>query len=95
MKKLYSSVEINKVLDDFKETRRYYITKDNTYGFEITKTENDDLVEKDVLAMNNLIDSEDKVKALIDELIKCEEDFSQAQYIVEDFIKSQAITSAL
>ena len=95
MKKLYSSVEISKVLDDFKETRKYYITKDRTYGFEITKTENDDLVEKDVLTMNNLIDDEDKVKALIDELIKCEEDFSQAQYIVEDFIKSQAITSAL
>ncbi len=95
MKKLYSSVEISKVLDDFKETRKYYITKDRTYGFEITKTENDDLVEEDVLVMDNLIDSEDEVKALIDELIKCEEDYSQAQYIVEDFIKSQAISSTL
>lgn len=95
MKKLYSSVEISKVLDDFKETRKYYITKDSSFGFEITKTVNGDLVETEVLAMNNLIDSEDKVKTLIDELIKCEEDFSQAQYIVEDYIKSQAMSANL
>lgn len=95
MKKLYSSIEISKVLGDFKETRKYYITKDNTYGFTITKTDSNDLVEKEVLAMNNLIDSEDKVQTLIDELIKCGADLSQAQYIVEDFIKSQAISAAL
>ena len=38
--KLYTSIEICKVLEDTKETRKYYITKDNTYGFKITKTEN-------------------------------------------------------
>lgn len=95
MKSLYSKVEISKVLDDFKETRKYYVTKDNTYGFAITKTENDNLVEKEILSMNNLVDSEDIIKSLIDELIKCGDDLTQAQYIVEDYIKSQTTTNAL
>ena len=89
MEKLYSCVEINKVLDDFKEVRKYYITKEDTYGFKITKQENNDLVEKEVLSMKNVIDTEEKIKGLIDEIIKCEEDYNQAKYIVEDYKKLQ------
>ena len=89
MEKLYLCVEINKVLDDFKEVRKYYITKDDTYGFKITKQENNDLVEKEVLSMKNVIDTEEKIKSLIDEIIKCEDDYNQAKYIVEDYKKLQ------
>ena len=89
MDKLYSCVEISKVLDDFKEVRKYYITKEDTYGFKITKQENNDLVEKEVLSMKNVIDTEEKIKGLIDEIIKCEEDYNQAKYIVEDYKKLQ------
>lgn len=89
METLYSSVEINKVLDDFKETRKYYITKDDTYGFKVTKIENNNLVETEVLSMKNVINSEDEIKKLIDEIIRCEEDYNQAEYIVEDYKKSQ------
>ena len=45
MDKLYSSIEINKVLDNFKETVKYYIVKEDTYGFKVTKQESNDLVE--------------------------------------------------
>ena len=93
--KLYTSIEICKVLEDTKETRKYYITKDNTYGFKITRMENKDLVENEVLCMNDVIDSEEKIKSLIDIIIKCEDDYDQAKYIVEDYIKSQSNISVL
>ncbi len=89
MEKLYSCIEINKVLDDFKQTMKYYIVKDDTYGFKVTKQENGDLVEKEVLNMKNVIDTEDGIKSLIDNIIKCEEDLNQTIYIVEDFAKLQ------
>ena len=89
MDKLYSSIEINKVLEDFKENIKYYIIKDDTYGFKITKQESTDLVEKEVLSMKNVIDTEDKIKKLLDTIIKCEKDFNQAKYIVEDYAKLQ------
>ena len=87
MDKLYSSIEINKVLEDFKEVIKYYIIKEDTYGFKITKQESTDLVEREVLSIKNVLDTEDKIKSLIDKIIKCEEDFNQAKYIVEDYTK--------
>ena len=90
MKTLYSSVEINRVLDDFKEIRKYYITKEDSYGFVITKTTSNELVEKEMLCINNIVDSEEKIKHLIEEVIKCEDDFEQAKYVVEDNIKTHS-----
>ena len=85
MDKLYSSVEINKVLDNFKETVNYYIVKEDTYGFKVTKQESNDLVEKEVLSIKNVIGTEEKVKSLIDKIIECGENLNQAKYIVEDY----------
>ena len=85
MDKLYSSIEINKVLDNFKETVKYYIVKEETYGFKVTKQESNDLVEKEVLSIKNVIGTEEKVKSLIDKIIECGENFNQAKYIVEDY----------
>ena len=90
MKTLYSSVEINRVLEDFKEIRKYYITKEDSYGFVITKTTSNELVEKEMLCINNIVDSEEKIKHLIEEVIKCEDDFEQAKYVVEDNIKTHS-----
>ena len=89
METLYSKIEINKVLEDYKEIRKYYITKDEVYGFKVTKSENNGLIEQEVLSMKNVIGSEEKIKTLIDEIIKCEEDYDQAKYIVEDYMKIQ------
>ena len=85
MDKLYSSIEINKVLDNFKETVNYYIVKEDTYGFKVTKQESNDLVEKEVLSIKNVIGTEEKVKSLIDKIIECGENLNQAKYIVEDY----------
>ena len=58
MDKLYYSIEISKALDDFKQIIKYYIIKEDSYGFKITKQESNDLIEKDVLIMKNVIDTE-------------------------------------
>lgn len=92
---LYSSIEINKVLDDIKETRKYYITKDNSYGFKVTKIDNQELVEKEVLSMQNVVSSEQMIKSLIDEVIRCEDDIEQAKYVVEDYMKQQLNVSLI
>lgn len=89
MDKLYSKIEINKVLEDFRKIIKYYITKEDIYGFKVTKQESNDFVEREVLSMKNVIDTEEKVKSLIDRIIECEEDFNQAKYIVEDYTKLQ------
>ena len=85
MEKLYSSIEINKVLDNFKETVNYYIVKEDTYGFKVTRQESNNLVEKEVLSIKNVIGTEEKVKSLIDKIIECGENLNQAKYIVEDY----------
>ncbi len=95
MDKLYSCIEINKVLEDFREIRKYYIIKDNTYGFKITKQESNDIVEKELLSIKDVIDSEDKIKDLLDEIIKCEEDYNQMKYIVEDYLKLHVNSSVV
>lgn len=87
MTTLYSSIEISKVLEDTKEIKKYYITKDEGYGFEITKSINN--VEEDVTAVKNLSNNEDEVKRLIDDLIKCGDNTDQINYIVEDYLKNK------
>ena len=89
MNKLYSSIEINNALDDFKQVIKYYITKEDTYGIKITKQESRDLVEKEVLSIKNVIGTEDGMKDLIDNIIKYNADFDQAKYFVEDYTKLQ------
>ncbi len=90
MNMLYSSVEISKVLEDTKVIRKYYITQDSTFGFKITKTENNELIEKEIYSASNIVNDENEIKSLIDEVIKCEDDAEQINYIVEDYIKSKS-----
>lgn len=87
MKNLYYSIEINKVLEDTKDVRKYYITKDNGYGFEITKS-NNGIVEEDVAMMSNISDNENDVKMIIDELIKYDDNQEQINYIVTDYLEN-------
>lgn len=87
MKNLYSSIEINKVLEDTKEIKNYYITKDESYGFEITKS-NNGMIEEGIAMMSNISNSEDDVKKIIDELIKHEDNAEQINYIVEDYLEN-------
>ena len=93
METLYSSIEICRVLDNFKETRKYYILKDDTYGIKISIIENDELVEKEVFSIKNIVGSEEKVKELIEKVINCDNNLEQIKYIVEDYVENIYIFS--
>ncbi len=84
MPMLYTSIEINKVLEDTKETINYYITKDMSYGFKVTKA-NANSNENESIAVDNIADSENGVAKLIDELVGYGDNMEQIKYIVEDY----------
>ncbi len=84
MPMLYTSIEINKVLEDTKETINYYITKDMSYGFKVTKA-SENANENEAISVNNIADSENGVAKLIDELISYGDNMEQIRYIVEDY----------
>lgn len=84
MPMLYTSIEINKVLEDTKETINYYITKDMSYGFKVTKA-SEAANENEEIAVNNIAKSENEVATLIDELISYGDNMEQIKYIVEDY----------
>lgn len=87
MKNLYYSIEISKVLEDTKDVRKYYITKDEGYGFEITRS-NNNLVEEEVAMMTNIADNENDIKKILDELIRHDDNQEQINYIVEDYLEN-------
>ena len=89
MEILYTSVEIHRLLDNFKETRKYYIIKDDSYGIKVTTLINEELVEKEVLKINNITGSENETKLLIDKIIECDDNYEQAEYIIEDYVENK------
>ena len=93
MEILYSSIQICRVLDNFKETRKYYILKDDTYGIKISTIGNDELVEKEVFSIKNIVGSEEKVKELIEKVINCDNNLEQIKYIVEDYVENNLTQS--
>lgn len=84
MPMLYTSIEINKILEDTKETINYYITKDMSYGFKVTKA-NENANEDEAISLANISNSENEIAKLIDELISYGDNMEQIKYIVEDY----------
>ena len=89
METLYYTIEINKILESYKEVRKYYITKDESYGIKITKTENDELVEKEVLVIKNVITTKQNIQELMDKVILCEDDYNLVIEIVKEYAENQ------
>ena len=89
MEELYYYIEINKILENYKEVRRYYIIKDESYGIKITKTENDELVEKEVLTIKNVITTKENIHKLMEKIILCEDDYNLIIETVKDYAENQ------
>ena len=87
MPMLYTSIEINKVLEDTKETINYYITKDMRYGFKVTKVSGN-ANENEAMSVDNIAESENGVAQLIDELVGYGDNIEQIKYIIEDYQES-------
>lgn len=87
METLYMTVQVCKALNNHKEIISYYILHDESYGLKIFKDSNDEITENNEVVIKNISKDEDVVKKLIDSLVEYGNDFSQVQYVVEDYMK--------
>lgn len=88
MESLYSTVEIVKKLSDKKSIINYYLLDDgDKYGVKITKTCNDKIVGEDEVVMKYLSKEKGVVTNLIDNLMANGNDFTQIQYVIEDYVQ--------
>lgn len=67
----------------------YYILEDEQFGIQISKKFTSDDSEKNELVMHNIVKSKREAEDILDNLIKNNNDLTQATYIIEDFLKKQ------
>lgn len=86
MEFLYSSIQIKKL--DAKYIINYYIiNNDEGYGLKVEKRYSNFENDKREVVMNNISESVEGVKEIIDNFIETNNDFTQIQYIIEDYAK--------
>ena len=94
MNSFYMKIEISKALQDKKETICYYIIKDKQYGVKVTKALGNNMNNKEIL-MRDIFENEDDAKILIESLVENGTDFSQIEYVVEDYKNAKKITKGI
>lgn len=89
MKKLYGSIEISKILGEggkiIKEYINYYKVKDEKYGFEIVKKNN----QKENIQrtnINDITENESKINNFLDTLVELEIS-PESDDVIEDLVK--------
>lgn len=87
MDSLYLKIEISKALQDEKEVISYYILKDNSYGIKVSKALTHNVDNNEEVVIRNIFNTEDDAKLFIDSLVNSGTDFSQIEYVIEDFKK--------
>ena len=85
MEELYSILEIKSIIENKQETIKYYILKGNQVGIKITRETKDGEIKE--LVKREISSDENEIKDLIKSLVNCENDFSQLEYVIEDFKK--------
>lgn len=87
MEFLYSSIQIKKI--DIKYTINYYIINNDEegYGLKVEKIYSNNEDNKREVVMNNISESVEGVREIIDNFIETNNDFTQIQYIIEDYAK--------
>lgn len=89
MTNLYLTVEVKDNLKDSKEVIKYYLTKDESYGFKITITSSENLVEEEECSIKNITVDKDKIMKLVKLIEISGTEFSQVNDIVEDFLSQE------
>lgn len=89
MESLYSTIEIVKKLSDKKEKINYFLLNNrNYYGIKITRTFSDKMVEENEVVVREVSKDKKRVIDLIDSLMDNGNDFTQIQYVIEDYASS-------
>ena len=87
MESLYATIQVKSAINAINETVEYYITQEESFGLKIVKTVENNDAENDEIIMQNITKEKSLIEEVITLLIRCGDDFSQIQYIVEDFLE--------
>lgn len=88
MEEIYYEIIIKNMEEERENKIIYYITKENKFGLKIVKETKNKIIENNQIEIKNISEDKAEVKRLIDLLISNQNDSSQMQYIIDDFIKS-------
>ncbi len=87
MQKKYAELTIKQL--EKEENIVYYILEDKQFGIQISKKTTNENSENNELVMHNIVKNKKEAENILDNLIKNNNDLTQASYIIEDFLKNQ------
>lgn len=85
----FAEIAIKQANKENVENIVYYILEDEQYGIQISKKSTNENSEENELVMHNIVKSKKEAENILDNLIKNNNDLTQASYIIEDFLKNQ------
>lgn len=89
MQNLFITIDINKPLENKKESLLFYILKNKSYGIEISKKVND-RTDK-LMEVKNVFNNEKEAKDFIEYIVENNNDISQVNYLIEDYKRNEEI----
>ncbi len=87
MQSQYAEITIKQI--EKEENIVYYVLEDEQFGIQISKKIPDEDSEDNELVMHNIVKSRKEAEDILANLIKNNNDLTQATYIIEDLLKKQ------
>lgn len=88
MEEIYYEIMIKNTEEGIKNKIMYFITKNEKFGLKIVEETKNKISKNTEIDIKDISESKEKIKRLIDLLVNNQNDISQMQYIIDDFIKS-------
>lgn len=85
----FAEIAIKQANKEKEENIVYYILEDEQFGIQISKKSTNENSEENELVMHNIVKSKKEAENILENLIKNNNDLTQASYIIEDFLKNQ------
>ena len=88
MEEIYYEIMIKNTEEGIENKIIYFITKNEKSGLKIVGETKNKISKNTEIDIKDISESKEKIKRLIDLLVNNQNDISQMQYIIDDFIKS-------
>lgn len=87
MEEIYYEINIKNTEEESENKIIYYIIKEEKYGLKIVHEIKNKILQNNKLEIKNIAENKEKIKKLINTLVSNQNDITQMQYIIDDFIK--------
>lgn len=87
MEEIYYEINIKNTEEESENKIIYYIIKEEKYGLKIVHEIKNKILQNNKLEIKNIAENKEKIKKLINILVSNQNDITQMQYIIDDFIK--------